>query len=324
MVGARLQAIIAVCSGAFRLSKRMTQELLAHFFDADVSLGTIANAEQAASAAVAPAVDQVGEAIRNAPVVNADETSWREARKKAWLWLAATPTLAYFLIRRCRGGDVAKELLGRGFRGILGSDRWSAYHWVDYLRRQFCWAHLKRHFVLFEDYGAEAKRIGLALQDATRRLFKQWHRVRDGTLKRSTFRTYVCPLRDEINDLLREGMHCASKKVSTMCREILDGQHSMWTFVRHAGVEPTNNAAERALRHAVVWRKSSYGTDSDAGSRFVERMLTTVQTLRLQHRNVLDYVASACEAAMHGGPVPSLLPQAAPSAVAESGSWTDT
>ncbi len=307
-LGPRLQAIIAVCSGAFRLPKRMTQELLANFFDADVSLGSIVNAEHAVSEAVAPAVAEVGEAIRKAPVVHADETSWREARRKAWLWVATTATFAYFLVRRQRSGAVAKEMLGEKFAGLLGSDRWSAYGFIEYLRRQLCWAHLRRHWIAFEDHGADAKRVGLALQAVTKRIFKLWHRVRDGTLKRSTFRSYMRPLQDEVGDLLRDGIRCASRKVKSMCNEILDWQHSLWTFVRYEGIDPTNNAAERAIRHAVVWRKSSHGCDSETGSRFVERMLTTVQTLRLQHRNVLDYVVAACNAALRGLTPPSLLP----------------
>lgn len=308
MVGVRLAAIVAVCGGAFRMSKRMTQELLASFFDAPVSLGMISKTERAVSEAVAPAVDEVGAALRVAPLVHADETSWREARAKAWLWVAATTTMAYFLIRRRRGGVVAKELLGDGFAGILCSDRWSAYDWVDYLRRQFCWAHLKRHFKLFEDLGGDAKPVGVALQEATKTLFKHWHRVRDGTLKHSTFCAYARPLREQIHDLLRDGLRCRSRKVVGMCREILEGQHSLWTFLRHEGVEPTNNLAERTIRHAVVWRKTSGGTDSESGSRFVERMLTTVQTLRMQQRNVLDFVVAACEARLIQGPMPSLLP----------------
>lgn len=308
VVGPRLAAIIAVCGGAFRLSKRMTQELLANFFDVHLALGMVSKSEQAVSAAVAAPVQQVGEALRRAPVVHADETSWRQSRAKAWLWVAATSTLAYFLIRARRGGEVARELLGEDFSGILCTDRWCAYDWVNYLRRQFCWAHLKRHFKLFEDLGGDSKPIGLALLDATRRLFKHWHRVRDGTLRRSTFRTYVQPLREEIHALLRRGMHCRSRRVASMCRTLLSGLHSMWTFVRLEGVEPTNNLAERTIRHAVVWRKSSQGTDSASGSRFVERMLTTVQTLRLQKRNVLEWVVAAYEAKLHRRAAPSLLP----------------
>jgi transposase len=132
-LGPRLQAIIAVCSGAFRLSKRLTQELLAYFFDAEVALGSIVNAEHAVSEAIAPAIVEVGNAVRNAPVVHADETSWREAGQKAWLWVATTATVAYFLVRRQRSGAVAKEMLGEKFEGLLGTDRWSAYGFVHYL-----------------------------------------------------------------------------------------------------------------------------------------------------------------------------------------------
>ena len=116
------------------------------------------------------------------------------------------------------------------------------------------------------------------------------------------------PLQHAIVAQLHKGVDCPSKKVAGMCREILMWETSLWSFVRHAGIEPTNNHGERVLRHAVVWRKSSYGTDSEAGSRFVERMLTTVQTLRLQNRNVLEYVAAACDAANRGVAPPSLLP----------------
>ena len=308
MVGPRLQAVVTVASGAFRMSKRMIEEMLAGFFDADVSLGTIADVEQRTSEALAAPVEEVKAAIRQEPVVHADETSWREATKKAWLWVAATTTMAVFLIRRSRGGDVARELLGAYFAGILNSDRWSGYAWVDGLRRQLCWAHLKRHWKAFAEYTGEARRIGVALQFHTRKLFRYWHRVRDGTLARDLFQERIRPVQRAIVALLSDGTHCGVAKVEGMCRDILLWEDALWTFVRVDGVEPTNNLGERVLRHAVVYRKSSYGTASQTGSRFVERMLTTVQTLRLQRRNILEYVAAACEAANHGAPAPSLLP----------------
>jgi transposase len=316
MVGPRLQAIIGVCSGAFRLSKRMTQDLLCNFFDVELSLGSIAQAEQAVSCAVAPAVAQAHAAIQQAPVAHADETSWRETGKKAWLWLATTAQLAVFLIRHRRSGACAKALLGAHFAGILCTDRWSAYQFVPSQRRQLCWAHLLRDFQSFADHGDEAKQLGHELVHVTRWIFRYWHRVRDGTLARSTFRVYMCALRRRIDALLRRGAVCSSRKVAGTCRDILAYRHALWAFVRSDGVEPTNNAAERALRHAVVWRKSSYGSDSEPGSRFVERILTVVQTLRLQQRNVLDYVTAACEAAHRGLAPPSLLPERVDLAVA--------
>ena len=308
MVGPRLQAMAAVCAGAYRLSKRMIEEMLSDFLDVDISLGSICNLEQRTSEAVAPAVAEAIAAVQRAPVKHADETSWREAKQKAWLWVAATSTVAVFLIRRSRGSRVARELLGDVFQGILNSDRWSGYNWINTSRRQLCWAHLKRHWKAFEDHGPEAKRIAKGLQEATHALFGHWYRARDGTVKWSSFREYARPLQREIIGLLREGQNCPSKKVAGMCREILTLEGALWTFVRRADVDPTNNAAERAIRHAVIWRKISLGTDSEQGSRFVERMLTVVQTLRMQRRNILDFVTESCEAAIHNVPGPSLLP----------------
>ena len=307
-LGARLEALIGVLSGKYRLTKRPLQELCADVFDVDISLGAVCDAQQRVSESVAAPAAEAHDAVKTAPVVNADETSWREAKRKAWMWVAATAMLAVFLIRRRRNGEVAKELLGSLFGGRLITDRWSAYNFVHYQRRQLCWAHLKRDFKSFLDHGPEARRIGLALEDARRRLFRLWHRVRDGTLQRSTFRTNARPIQRQILDLLREGIRCPSGKVSGMCREILEAQHSLFIFVTYEGVEPTNNHGERTIRHAVIWRKASFGTDSESGSRFVERILTVVQSLRLQKRNVLDFVTAACEARLRGLTPPSLLP----------------
>ena len=182
---------------------------------------------------------------------------------------------------------------------------------MNYLRRQLCWAHHKRDFKSFLDYGPEAKRIGLAIEDARKRLFRHWYRARDGTIRRATLRANTRPIQREILDLLREAIHCPSKKVAGMCREILDAQHSLFTFIAHEGVEPTNNHAEQTIRHAVIWRKLCFGTDSKIGSQFVERMLTVVQTLRLQKRNVLEFLTSACQARLLGHSPPSLIARSA-------------
>jgi transposase len=220
-------------------------------------------------------------------------------------------TVAVFLIRASRGAEVAKELLGEKFAGYLNSDRWVGYDWVDILRRQICWSHLDRHWEGFVNLGGEAERLGRALQKQTDQMFHLWHRVRDGTLKRSSFRLYMRPIQRKVGLLLRQGQACSMRKVAGRCKRILKLEAAMWTFVRVEGIEPTNNHGERGVRHAVMWRKVSFGTDSANGSRFVERVLTAVITLRLQHRNVLDYITTVCEAALHGRPAPSLLPDGA-------------
>ncbi len=306
--GPRLQAIVSVCSGAYRMSKRGIEELVEDFFGVPISLGSVANLEQATSAAVEVPVEEIARAIREAPMVHADETGWFERGKRAWLWAAVTAHLALFFIRKSRGAKVAKELLGAAFAGILISDRWSAYAWVDTARRQLCWAHLLRQFRGFQDHGPEASAIGRPLELLAETMFHAWHRVRDGTMTRRAFQDLMTPLQAYVVMHLRAGVSCPVPRVAGRCREILELEPALWTFVKVAGVEPTNNAAEHRVRHGVMWRKTSFGTDSPCGSRFVERILTVVTTLRLQGRNVLDYVTEACEAALQGRAPPSLLP----------------
>ena len=305
----RLLAVIALLSGAYRLSKRQIQDLLSDLLGIGISLGSIITVEQSVSQALAEPVTEAQRFVREPAVVHSDETSWKQGLQRAWLWVAVTSWVTVFLIRLSRGAVVAKELLGEGFAGYLVSDRWSGYTWVELRRRQVCWAHLKRDFQKIADAQGDLARIGQSLLDQTQRLFKLWHRVRDGTLKRSSFATYASAIRGEIRALLEQGMVCADAKIAGMCQKILSVEPAMWTFVRVVGVEPTNNDGERSLRHAVLWRKGSYGTQSEAGSRFVERILTVVMTLRQQHRNVLEYLTATCQSALRHESPPSLLPQ---------------
>ena len=305
--GPRLQAVVAVCSGAYRLSKRSTEELVHDFFGVEISLGTVAKLEQATSEAVAKPVEEIARAIQQEPVVHADETGWYERSKRAWLWAAVTAHMAMFLISPSRATPMAKQLLGAAFAGILISDRWHAYNFVETVRRQLCWAHLARDFKAFADLGSEAKALSVNLGALVHTMFHNWHRVRDGTLSRSEFQQLMQSIQADIEACLLKGTSIPS--LAKKCRRILNLQAALWTFVSVEGVEPTNNRGERIVRHAVLWRKGCFGTDSANGSRFVERILTVVMTLRLQKRNVLEYVTAACTDALHGRPTASLLPQ---------------
>ena len=309
--GPRLTAFVSLCTGRFRLSKRQTRDLLGDAFGVDVALGSISNLEQTVSAALAAPVEEARAFVRRQPTVHQDETGWWEGKARAWLWVATTSLVAVFSIVRSRGKEVAKQMLGEHFAGTLVSDRWCAYNWVDVLRRQVCWAHLLREFEGFLERGGEAKRIGELLLSEAFVMFEWWHHARDGTIKRSTFRKKMQPLMGEVEQLLAEGAVCPDVKVAGTCREILKLADALWTFVYVEDVPPTNNLAEQDLRHAVIWRKTSFGTNSVDGSRFVERILTAAMSLRKQKRNVLDYLTAACEAALRGGASPSLLPAAA-------------
>ncbi len=153
----------------------------------------------------------------------------------------------------------------------------------------------------------------------TQQVFDLWYRVRVGTLSRAEFQTAIQPIQERVHELLQEGTTLTQTRTATTCTNILKLEPALWTFVTTEGVEPTNNDAERPLRRAVLWRRRSFGTQSASGSEFVARILTTVTTLRLQHRNVLDYLTAACAAKSQGTAAPSLLPSQAVLAAATSG-----
>ena len=306
--GPSVQAWVGLLAGAYRMSKRNIQSLLSDAFGLKVSLGTVSRLEQGVAAALTRPVEEARAFVRRQGIVNVDETGWRQRRAKAWLWTAVTEGVTVFAIRKSRGRDGVDEMLGTDTRAIVGSDRYSAYGHLPLRRRQVCWAHLRRTFEEFVARGGEAACIGQQLLDASDQLFTWWHRVRDGTLQRSSFQVYLSDVRWRFHNYLRYGQQFADAKTAATCANLLDLGPALWTFVRTQGVEPTNNEAERALRQGVLWRHTSFGTHSADGSRFVERLLTVRDTLRQQQRNVLDYLRMACDAAVSKQPAPSLLP----------------
>ena len=271
-------------------------------------VGTITQSEQATTEVGAEPVGAARACVAEQAVAHVDETRWRQGDKRAWVWVAVTSLVTVFLIRLSRGGHVARELLGEHCSGILVTERSSASNWYPVRWRQGCWAHVLRDFEAIQGRGGTSEAIGAGLLAQGHQMFTWWHRVREGTLKRSTFRSYMRPLRREVERLWEAGSQCGVSKTEGTCREIMKRREALWTFVQVEGVEPTNNAAERALRPGVQRRKISFGTQSEAGSRFVESMMTVVATLKHQQRNVLAYLTAAHEAALRGEAPPSLLP----------------
>jgi transposase len=306
--GARLTAVIALLSGRYRLSRREVRQLLQDLWAVRVSLGAVVRQEQAQSAALAPIVEEARAAVPQALVVNMDETGWRQAQRRAWLWAVVTGELTVFWIDRSRGGAVVDALLGADFVGIVGSDRWSAYSRFPAERRALCYAHLKRDFQSLVDRGGKAEPIGRWGLAEIERLFVLWHRFRAGAFGRADLRRRLIPLQARLGRLLRRGQESSDHKAAALCRELRKWWPALWTFARVEGVEPTNNVAERALRPAVLWRKGSFGSDSEAGSRFAERLLTVVATCRQQGRGLMDFLVAAGEAAILWSAAPSLLP----------------
>jgi transposase len=310
MFGPNLTALIVILMGVFRLSKRKVMLLLKECFGVDISPGSVVNLQNAASEALAEPVEEAHAYVEAQPARNIDETGWKQGDqdKKAWLWVVVTPLVTVFEIALSRAGQVAKDLLGENSDGAVGSDRYSAYTWLNNRKWQVCWSHLLRDFQKILERGGNSYIIGENLRLQGEYVLMMWARVRDGTLSHEDFLAELPAIQKAVRHWLTEGIGCDHAKTAKTCRNILQLDPALWTFAYHEHIEPTNNSAERALRHAVIWRRISSGTQSASGSRFVERILTAVETCRQQGTNPLDFVRRAIIAHRSGQSAPSLLP----------------
>jgi len=203
--------------------------------------------EREISAALASPVEQARAHVRSEPVVHQDETGWREGLRKAWLWVAVAGVVAVFVISRSRGASVSKQMLGESFSGILNTDRWPAYSWVGTEHRQLCWSHLERDFQGFVDRNDAGSAAGRALLGQSRKMFRLWHRVRDGTLQRRTFQRRMQPIENRVGRVLRQAASCSASKTAGMAAEMLKLEPALWTFVRVEGA-PRRCASYVAVR----------------------------------------------------------------------------
>ena len=300
--GDRLAAVVAWLSGEHRQSHRMVKSLLANLFSIELSRGSINRLRQQVSEAVAEAVEQAHQYVQGQEFVHGDETGFSQGNgdglnpkgSQGWLWVLATPLVKAFAVSLSRSQAMAKALVGEAFKGIFISDRYSAYNWLEVRQRQVCWAHLKRDLTAMSQRPGVSQQIGEALLRRENRLFRWWHRVRDGTMTREQFRAAV--------ESLRVGFKASLEAVATLpigkreksplaktvrtARQLLKLEAALWTFVYVQGVEPTNNVAEQALRTAVIWRRTSFGSQSQAGSEFVARILTVVSSLSSTEREI--------------------------------------
>ena len=306
MLGPRLSAAAVYVSSRVHGSRRATEELLEEVLGAPLALGTVMAREKEMTAALAEPYRAAKAAVQNAPAKNVDETGWKRAGR--FLWVAATQSLAVFHLDPCRNRDAMHELLGAKVKGTICTDRFGVYQQVPLARRGLCWSHLKRDFTELAELGRGAKRVGDAGLEICTRVFDLWRQLGAAQLSRATLRQRVDgELRNAMNQLLRRGTRCRLKRVAKFCRELLRLEPALWTFARVKGIEPTNNHAERMLRPAVIWRKTSQGSHALAGCRFVERILTAVQTLRLRGRSIMDYLEQAVRAWRHGLSPPPLI-----------------
>lgn len=304
VLGDRLSATVAFVSSRVHGSRRAVEELLEEVLGAPLALGTVMAREREMTAALCEPYRQAKEVIQKASAKKVDETGWKRAGK--FLWVAATRSQAVFHLDPCRNRDAMHELLGRKIKGTICTDRFGVYEKVPIRRRGLCWSHLKRDFKDLAEQKGPARKIGDAGLGLCGEVFDLWHQFRERKISRSAMRRLAMAVRKKMNRWLKRGIRSPAKRAARFCRELLRLEPALWTFARVKGIEPTNNHAERMLRPAVMWRKQSLGSHSVGGCRFVERMMTVLQTLRLRGQSVMDYLEQAIHALRCGVSPPPL------------------
>jgi transposase len=304
--GPRLMALMALLTGVYHLSRRRTTDLLRDMVGVRVSLGALSAVEARVSAAVEPAVDEAWGRVHQAEVKHTDGTSWLQSGVTLSLWTIATALATVFKIVANGSKQTLQPLYG-ALSGILVSDRAQALNFWAMDRRQICWAHLLRKFVSFAERDGPASAVGRELLDYTGIVFDYWHDYQDGKLSRERFVAWMIPVRQQMEAALERAAQAGLEHVSGSCADIVAHARALWTFVDRVDVHPTNNHAERELRAFVLWRRRSFGTQSERGNLFAERLMTVAHTARKQQRHVLSFLTACCQALRDQSSPPSLF-----------------
>jgi hypothetical protein len=316
--GPELAALIAYLTVTCRMPRRVVLETLEQVLRIRLSLGSVQSVWEEASEAVAAPYDELARRLPEEPVVNSDETGYRTNAEKRWLWALVASNFVLYKVAATRGAEVLTQLLGAVFAGILCSDRCPSYPKYHQGAAQFCWAHFKRNILGAQEIAKTTDaenfcRDALALHA---RLFRLWHRFRDGPEQkypigdRQDLIAKSLPLQKKFFALGERYLDSGDKDVRNLATALFVHSGKFFVFLEKEGVEPTNNAAERALRCAVQWRKTSFGSRSPSGETAMARLLTVTRTCRMQKRDSLEYLATAIRAHRAAVSAPSLLVKA--------------
>jgi transposase len=306
--GIRTQAMLSLLTSKYRLSKRLVQSWFQDVYQMPICLGSVSNVEQTVSQSLKVIHEEVFSAVQAEKIIHVDETGHKECNKSGWAWIASAPQYTYFMLHKSRGKKIAKEIIGDPQGRMIISDRYSAYNYLPSENHQICWAHLKRDFQKIADRPDKPGRIGTNLLKCYRLLFGFWktaYKQEAELCKKQKKR-----LRRFKNRMLRWlviGTECGHDKTARTCENILGYQRSLWHFFDNQQISPTNNHAERQLRPLVISKKLTFGTQSNRGSRYIERIFTVLTSCKQQGRDVFAFVTEAVQNSFAGKAAPSLL-----------------
>jgi transposase len=307
--GPRLASVVCALTGNFQLSRRQVVVALAEVLGVSMSLGSVSNIEGRMSKALAAPSDEAMQSAESAAAKHVDETSWIRDFERCSAWVFATALVSVFRIAVDGKRGTLRKLLKRR-RGILISDRATVFLYWSMEQRQVCWSHLQRAFIAFSERDgpdSSAAQLGRELTESAELVFVYWRKLQAGAISRAEFVRLVSAVRDGMKPCLERAVAADIPEVSGSCANMLEHWPAMWTFVTTPGVEPTNNHAERELRRLVMWRKRCFGSQSERGDRFVERMMTVTHSLRKQGRDVLAFLHRCLVAQLDRSQPPSLV-----------------
>lgn len=306
--GANLSSLVATLHGRYRISMREIVVLAQVLWQLPLSLGSVAAICEKASAALKEGYSQAVAQVSASANCHIDETGWKTAGKRGWLWVAFSKLAVVFHLSPSRGGAVIQKLVGSNYTGIIHSDRLKSYRGIEASRHQLCWAHLLRNIKGLGQRAGPAEEWARATLEWVKVLFKVWHQYREGQLNWEELVRQMQPIRAGFKSQLEAGCDLADPKVQSFSVGLVQVESCLWLFAQIPGLEPTNNNAERALRPAVIWRKTCFGTQSEVGERFVERILTVEASCVKQGRSFVSYLKAALEAKWACQPSPALFP----------------
>lgn len=309
--GPQLTALIAYLTVVCRMPRRVVEALLGQVLGIEMSLGSTQKCWEEVSQAVSAPCQELERHLKDEAVLNVDETGWRTNGDKRFLWAFVAVRYVVYTVAPTRGSEVLIRLLGAVFRGVLCSDRFSAYLKYHSGNAQFCWAHLKRNLLGIVEF-TKSTAVEQFCRDALAqhaRLFRLWHKFCGGQIDRRQLLLRSIPIQKRIFTLAERHLDSSHREVRNLATALFEHNGRLFTFLELEGVEPTNNSAERALRTGVQWRKICFGNRSAKGELATARLLTVAETCDLQSLNILAYLSAAI--ACHRGrqQAPSLLPR---------------
>jgi transposase len=305
--GPRLMALIVLFTGVYHLSRRRAAAILGDVLGVTISVGAVSTVEGRASEALKSAADEAWHVVDQAEVKYADATTWLHKGVTRQLWVLASSLATVFRVV-VDGSAVAIKPFFGACKGILVSDRGTVFVSLWRMKlRQICWAHLLRKFVSFCERDGPAKQVGKEMLGLTGLLFDYWHAYKDGKLSKKELLAWMAPVCAQVEACLERAAAAGIEHVSGSCADILAHREALWTFLAHAGVEPTNNHSEQEIRDFVLWRKRSFGAQSERGHRYAERVMTVAHTARKQNKNVFTFLTACCGTHLTNAACPSLF-----------------